>query len=186
MRPNRSTPADRPLPRRAMLAASGTAVLAGAAACSSGSGTTAAASSGSPSSSARPSSAPAPAPSTSTAAPAAPAESSTSPAATTEPTDASAATPPGPVLASVADVESAGSVVVEAADGPLLLAFAEGTVVAHTAVCTHQQCTIAATGMCPCHGSRFNVTTGAVEQGPALRPLAQETVTVSDGQVYLG
>ena len=85
----------------------------------------------------------------------------------------------------MADVQSAGSVVVEAESGPVLLAYADGAVVAHTAICTHQQCTIAASGMCPCHGSKFSVTTGAVENGPALRPLAQEAITVSGGQVYL-
>jgi len=88
-------------------------------------------------------------------------------------------------VASVADVQAAGAVVIEGSAGPLLLAYSDGTVVAHTAVCTHQQCTIAASGLCPCHQSQFNVTTGAVEKGPALRPLAQETVTVSGGQVYL-
>ena len=57
-------------------------------------------------------------------------------------------------------------------------------VVGHSAVCTHQQCTIAASGSCPCHGSKFNITTGAVENGPAQRPLDEIAVTVSGGQVY--
>jgi nitrite reductase/ring-hydroxylating ferredoxin subunit len=87
-------------------------------------------------------------------------------------------------VAAVADVQAAGSVVVQSASGPLLLAYADGTVVAHSAVCTHQQCTIAASGHCPCHGSAFDVTTGALINGPALRPLAEERVTISGGQVY--
>lgn len=171
----------RALPRRAAFAVSGTAVLAAAAACSSGGTATGTTAPTSPtgSSPATPSGGTASAAVSSATAPSVdgtPAPSA--PAGTSEPA------PAGTPLASVADVESAGSVVVESADGPLLLAFADGTVVAHTAVCTHQQCTIAASGMCPCHQSAFDVITGAVEQGPALRPLAQENVTVSGGQVY--
>jgi nitrite reductase/ring-hydroxylating ferredoxin subunit len=66
----------------------------------------------------------------------------------------------------------------------VLLASTNGSVVGHTAVCTHQQCTIGASGSCPCHGSKFNITTGAVENGPAQRPLEEIAVTVSGGQVY--
>jgi len=90
------------------------------------------------------------------------------------------------VLASVADVQAAGAVVVGDGGDPYLLAHTGGTVVAHTAICTHQGCTVAATGMCPCHGSRFDVETGAVINGPAQRALAERTVTVSGGQVYAG
>ena len=90
-----------------------------------------------------------------------------------DPTTAAAAPPAGTVISSVADVEAAGSVVVNAPSGPVLLASDGGTVVCHTAVCTHQQCTIAASGACPCHGSKFNITTGAVENGPAQQPLAE-------------
>jgi Rieske Fe-S protein len=72
----------------------------------------------------------------------------------------------------------------EAPSGPVILAAANGTVVAHTAICTHMQCVVPASGACPCHGSKFNVQTGAVEKGPALQPLAEVPVTVSGGQVY--
>lgn len=181
----------RALPRRTLLAVSGTAVLATAAACSSGSsspsttaGTTTSAAGGSPTSagsaaSSAASSAPSSAPSSAAPSSAVSAPSSAGAAGSSE------AAPTGTPVASVADVQAAGAVVIEGSAGPLLLAYSDGTVVAHTAVCTHQQCTIAASGLCPCHQSQFNVTTGAVEKGPALRPLAQETVTVSGGQVYL-
>ena len=84
----------------------------------------------------------------------------------------------------MADVESAGAVIVDGPSGPVILAAADGTVVGHSAVCTHQGCTIAASGACPCHGSRFNIATGDVENGPALQPLPAVAVTVSGGQVY--
>ena len=169
------TPVPRTLPRRTVLAASGTAVLAVAAACSSD---------------------PAPAPSTTSAATSASAAksspsaagSSSAPSAPTAapPASTAALAPAGTPVASVADVEAAGSIVV-GTDKPILLCAANGTVVGHTAICTHQGCTVAAGGAdanCPCHGSKFNAATGAVLNGPAVSPLAVVAVTVANGQVY--
>ncbi len=84
----------------------------------------------------------------------------------------------------MADIESAGAVVVDSAAGPVILASAGGTVVGHSAICTHQGCTIKASGACPCHGSKFDPATGAVLNPPAQKPLAEVKVTVSGGQVY--
>ncbi len=54
---------------------------------------------------------------------------------------------------------------------------------AFSAVCTHQSCLVAevsgGTINCPCHGSQFDITTGAVKQGPATKPLPEKSVTVS-------
>jgi Rieske Fe-S protein len=57
---------------------------------------------------------------------------------------------------------------------------------AFTAVCTHQACLVSSvadgTINCACHGSRYDITTGAVEHGPATRPLPEKKVTVgADG-----
>jgi len=178
------TPAPRVLPRRTVLAVSGTAVLAAAAACSAESAAPASSSAAAATTSSNASSAASTA--TSSAAAGAPASSAAAapPAADPSTVATSAAAPTGTPLAAVADVESAGSLIVNGADGPVLLASANGTVVGHTAVCTHQQCTIAASGACPCHGSRFDISTGAVQNGPAQRPLDEIAVTVSGGQVY--
>jgi Rieske Fe-S protein len=52
------------------------------------------------------------------------------------------------------------------------------TFIALTAICTHEACTV--TGfqnqryVCPCHGSRYNLS-GGVETGPAPLPLARFT-----------
>jgi nitrite reductase/ring-hydroxylating ferredoxin subunit len=61
-----------------------------------------------------------------------------------------------------------------------------GNVVAFSAVCTHQGCTVAPAGTefdCPCHGSRFDAATGDVIQGPARNPLATLTASVSGDTV---
>ncbi len=54
---------------------------------------------------------------------------------------------------------------------------------AFSAVCTHQGCTVNGVSdgviTCPCHGSTFDIATGAVRQGPATQPLPPKSVTVS-------
>ncbi|MFE7750310.1 Rieske (2Fe-2S) protein [Streptomyces sp. NPDC057428] len=58
---------------------------------------------------------------------------------------------------------------------------------AFSAVCTHAGCIVATvadgTIDCPCHGSRFGIEDGAVERGPATRPLPAERITVEGGAV---
>lgn len=66
-----------------------------------------------------------------------------------------------------------------------------GQFVAYDAVCPHAGCTVgyyAANDVfvCPCHGSEFQVSTGAVMNGPAPRGLAPlKVVKESDGNLYL-
>ncbi|GEK21991.1 QcrA and Rieske domain-containing protein [Cellulomonas xylanilytica] len=96
----------------------------------------------------------------------------------------------GGALAQLADIPVGGAVSAKLADGqPIILVQPEkGTVVALTAVCTHQQCTVAPEGdelRCPCHGSVFDLT-GANVSGPAPSPLAQFDVHVSNGAVLAG
>ncbi|MET9961228.1 Rieske (2Fe-2S) protein [Streptomyces sp. NPDC006326] len=59
-----------------------------------------------------------------------------------------------------------------------------------SAVCTHQGCILSkvenGTIDCPCHGSKFEMTDGAVAHGPATRPLAEKKITVAaDGNISL-
>lgn len=90
-------------------------------------------------------------------------------------------------LAKVSAIPAGSGLVVVGASGPVLLANSgDGTVVAHTAVCTHQGATINGTGICPLHGSKFDVKTGAVLTGPATAPLAAVPVKVSGGEVFPG
>ena len=59
---------------------------------------------------------------------------------------------------------------------------------AFTATCTHQQCAVTRVEngkiVCPCHGSLFDITTGApTADSPAKRPLATRTATLSGDTV---
>ena len=60
---------------------------------------------------------------------------------------------------------------------------------AFSAVCTHVGCIMSevANGTidCPCHGSEFKITTGAVVTGPAPAPLPKKQIKIVDGQVVL-
>ena len=60
---------------------------------------------------------------------------------------------------------------------------AAGEFKAFSAVCTHQSCVVAGvaegTINFACHGSKFDITTGAVKNGPATSPLPEKSVTVS-------
>ncbi len=97
--------------------------------------------------------------------------------------------PSGAKIAKLADIPDGGSLVVANGTQQIALAKkADGTVVAHTAVCTHQGCTVKASGAvlaCPCHGSAFEALTGAVTSGPAKSPLAEIAVEIDKESVYL-
>jgi Rieske Fe-S protein len=58
-----------------------------------------------------------------------------------------------------------------------------GTFKAFDAVCPHQGCTVGSVEagqiVCPCHGSHFDDSTGAVVAGPAPTGLTPKTVKVS-------
>jgi Rieske Fe-S protein len=58
-----------------------------------------------------------------------------------------------------------------------------------SAVCTHVGCILSevadGTIDCPCHGSEFKITNGAVVTGPAPSPLPKKQIKVVDGRVFL-
>jgi Rieske Fe-S protein len=65
----------------------------------------------------------------------------------------------------------------------------KGQFKAFSAVCTHVGCLCNAVASgtinCPCHGSKFSVSTGAVVTGPAAGPLPARTIAVTDGKILL-
>ena len=57
--------------------------------------------------------------------------------------------------------------------------------------CTHMGCSLAqgtldgTTVTCPCHGSQFDVTSGAVLRGPATRPVRSRSVQVEGEELLI-
>ncbi|WP_375482836.1 ubiquinol-cytochrome c reductase iron-sulfur subunit [uncultured Jatrophihabitans sp.] len=96
--------------------------------------------------------------------------------------------PAGDALVSLDDLGVGTSRAVKLADGKPAIVTRTGTATAvcFSAICTHQGCTVKPKGKefdCPCHGSRYDATTGKVLGGPAPSPLPKITVTVTDGKV---
>ena len=96
---------------------------------------------------------------------------------------------------SVADAASQAAEAIQAADIPVgggrvfdsikavVTQPTSGEYKAFSAVCTHQGCTVSGVenGVieCACHGSQFDIATGAVKQGPATEPLPEKSVSLS-------
>jgi nitrite reductase/ring-hydroxylating ferredoxin subunit len=66
-----------------------------------------------------------------------------------------------------------------------------GKLYAFDDLCTHEACPLSAglltgtTLKCQCHGSQFDVTSGAVLRGPAEKPLTSYEVREQEGQIQL-
>lgn len=93
----------------------------------------------------------------------------------------------GEVIAKVSDVPVGGSTSAQVDGEQLLLSQPKkGTVMAFSAVCTHQGCIVKPAGAelhCPCHGSIYDAATGEVKHGPAPLPLPEVSVRVDGDQV---
>jgi len=93
-------------------------------------------------------------------------------------------------LAKLADIPVGGSISAKLAGKPVLITQpTAGSVVAFSAICTHQGCVVKPAEKeldCPCHGSRYDSTTGEVIAGPAPRSLEKVDVTVSGDAVIAG
>lgn len=93
----------------------------------------------------------------------------------------------GSATVALSSIPVGGAVSASLGSTPIVVAQpTAGKVVAFSAVCTHQGCTVAPQGKefdCPCHGSRFDGTTGDVINGPARTPLTKLTASVSGDKV---
>jgi 3-phenylpropionate/trans-cinnamate dioxygenase ferredoxin component len=73
----------------------------------------------------------------------------------------------------------------------IAVANVKGTLYGFGNVCTHRHCPLAkgelegTTVICPCHGSVFDVTSGAVLQGPAQEPVGSFAVRVERGEIQI-
>ncbi|THG35036.1 Rieske (2Fe-2S) protein [Glaciibacter flavus] len=101
--------------------------------------------------------------------------------------EASAPAGGGTEIAKLADIPVGGSIDAKLNGAPILVSQpTAGTVVAFSAICTHQGCIVAAAGKefdCPCHNSSYDAATGEVLGGPAPKPLPKVAVSISGDAV---
>ena len=98
---------------------------------------------------------------------------------------------PGEPLLPLDEVPVGSSAVVRTGEGAevVITRVATDEVVAFSAVCTHQGCTVRRETevlACPCHGSQFHPAEGTVVRGPAEEPLPTVAVRVEAGTVVVG
>jgi Rieske Fe-S protein len=95
----------------------------------------------------------------------------------------------GQLLAKLAQVPAGGGLILADADVVLTLD-TTGTLRGFSATCTHQGCTVGSVEggaiVCPCHGSRFDISTGAPVAGPATTPLAMVALQIKGDGVFTG
>lgn len=76
-------------------------------------------------------------------------------------------------------------------EAKVAVANAAGQLYAFDDTCPHRGCSLAkgklegTTVTCPCHGSQFDVTSGAVLRGPAARPVRSRPVQIKDGDLLV-
>ncbi len=93
------------------------------------------------------------------------------------------------LIVKAADFPVGSTMPFTANDGnPAILFRTKAGVFAYSAVCTHQGCTVAYAALshsmnCPCHGAKFDSTSGAVLAGPAQTPLPKISVAISGANI---
>jgi thiosulfate dehydrogenase [quinone] large subunit len=130
--------------------------------------------------------------------PAGPTAAGPTPAGTASPSHRATAkpgqVPPGTAVGPARDVpvgQAASFTDPGTGDPSIVIRPSSATFVAFDAVCPHAGCTVgydpsAKVIVCPCHGSQFNASTGAVEVGPAATGLKKLGIAEGpNGQLYV-
>ena len=95
-------------------------------------------------------------------------------------------------VAQRSEITSAELKVVDVDGVQIVLTELNGSPIAFANMCTHEECDLAYGALdgeeieCDCHGSVFNVVSGAVLQGPATEPLPVFAVRVEGDDVLVG
>ena len=96
-----------------------------------------------------------------------------------------------PPVARATEIREGDMRVVDVAGTEVTVTRIDGRVYAFDDTCTHAGCSLASGELdgtvvtCPCHGSRFDVTSGAVLNGPAERPVRSRAVTIQGDDVLV-
>ncbi|MGW8358839.1 Rieske (2Fe-2S) protein [Streptomyces wedmorensis] len=94
---------------------------------------------------------------------------------------------PGAKLLPIDKIPAEGTIIQEA--GIVVLGNPHDGFRAFSAYCTHQGCMLSDISSdalnCPCHGSRFDLTTGEPLSGPARKPLPRVKVRVAGEHVVI-
>ena len=94
-------------------------------------------------------------------------------------------------VARATDVREGEMYVVDLLGEKVALTRVDGRLHAFDDTCTHAGCSLASGELestvvtCPCHGSRFDVTSGEVLRGPARRPVRTRAVTTEGEDVLV-
>ena len=93
------------------------------------------------------------------------------------------------------DIKAGTLMLVEAQGEPIVLTELGGQVIAFSNVCSHEACDFVFEGQgsleedeitCDCHGSRFNVRDGSVQNPPATTPITIYAVRLEGNDVLVG
>jgi nitrite reductase/ring-hydroxylating ferredoxin subunit len=93
-------------------------------------------------------------------------------------------TPDFATVAKAGDIQPGQLVAFDVEGTQIAIANVDGVFYAFDDTCTHKRCSLAqgdldgTTVFCPCHGSVFDVTTGAVLAPPAVEPVGSYRVRV--------
>ncbi|UDY25101.1 Rieske (2Fe-2S) protein [Nocardioides sp. Kera G14] len=121
-------------------------------------------------------------------APATSAAPSTATSSTEAPSASTSGRPAVPPLAAASDIE-VGSGKIFKDERVVVTQPTAGEFKGFDATCTHQQCLVSKVDddqiVCTCHFSKYSITDGSVEGGPAPAPLSPVALTVTDGEIYL-
>lgn len=115
-------------------------------------------------------------------------DSASSPATPSETASTAASEPAADALTSTGDVPKGGGRIF-ADEKVVVTQPTAGEFKCFTAVCTHQGCVVSSVDggsiNCACHGSRFSITDGSVETGPATSALDEVAISVQGKSISL-